>query len=269
MDMPIPIKLITGRIIREAELKRPTPGVVADTKRQAEDGNIYQAMQVFVAGCISNFTAEDGEVISDRADIRRFTASMPFRSADFIAIKAMLLHDDEDGIEGVYRCPRCGKENLAEIDSRRDIDTRDHIGALKTRLMPEPYEDGFDFTLSSELTMPDGTTVSTIRLRWPTLGDCIRATTKVGRRDTIRLQLAIYAEALTQVNGEDVDAGWRSRQATWMFENLPSVKKDANEISNKMMQYGMETEVLKTCAYCGKEWQATVNTANFFASGLQ
>lgn len=272
MDLPIPI-FTDGRTFRTLEIKKPTPGVLADTKRAADEGSFYQALQTFIQGCVISAHDDSGAPISDKAALRPILAQMAFRSADYTAIQVMLLMHDDDGIEGVYPCPRCQKDNISEANSRTGVDTRDFLRHLTVNKMPpESVTDGYLVELSEPVEVKIGDQVEEIKslgFRWPTLADCIRATSRVGVKDEVRLQLNIYAEAIVTVNGAKVDAKFKTSFGTWVLENLKDARRDMALINNPQMAWGLDPHVEKVCRHCGKEFKVLVNTANFFVSGFQ
>lgn len=269
MEMPIPI-FCGDKVYREIEIKKPTPAVIADTKKVSDEGNTYYAMQTYISGSVESYTAEDGTVITDRNQVRQITASMPFRSADWVSIQIALKLDAEDGIEGVYNCPRCGKQVIAEKNERLGIDTRDFVSDLEVRKMETPQNE-VQMELKEPVEMDIGDVkdlVKTLKFRHPVLSDCNRAYSMVGVKDQVRFTLFMFNEALVQINGKEASKQFKSRYGMMLFEKM-DIKKDINQITAALTQYGMDTDVRKICPECGKEWRATVNTANFFVSGLQ
>lgn len=275
MEMPIPC-FVQDKVYQNIEFKKPTPGIIADTKKLAEENQYYQAMHHFIAACTTGISEAGGELVTDRTRIKQIVSEMPYRTADYLCVQIMLLYHPEDGIEGVYPCPRCNKDNMAEVDDRRGIDTRDHIHDLEIRMMGKKLESDFQVKLSESVKLKiknsgneeeDYEHITDFTMRWPTLSDCIKASMRVGTRDNVRLQFNIFGEAITKMNGTEVDAKIRQRFGAFIFENLPDAS-DMTAVNEQIKRFGMDTEVPKNCIHCGKGWRATVNTANFFASGL-
>ena len=269
MEIPIPFTS-KGKIYRRVEIKKPSPAVLADTKKIADEGNYYFAMQTFISGCIESLEADDGDQVTSKDIIRQVVGDMPFRSADYLSIQMMLKYDGDDGIEGVYECPRCHKKMISEVNEKLGIDNRDFISELQVKkLEGEPDEITIELDQSVDISFGEmNDTIRNMTFRHPNLKDCNRAWSIIGSKDQVRYQLQVYVEAMTKLNGKEVDNTFRKRFGLYIFEKL-DVKTDINKITNALTQYGMETKVKKHCRECGKEWLAAINTANFFVSGLQ
>lgn len=271
MDLPIPI-ISGGKIYHALSIKKPTPGVIADTKQDGEE-SYYHAVQTFIQGCVTEIHGADGAVHTDRNFIKPLIALLPWRSAVYVAIKVMSLMSEDDGIEGVYECPRCQKQTIAEANHRAGLDTRDFIKNFPLTIMdPKVYKERYAVELEEPVRLKVGEEtleLSRFEFRWPNLSDCIRAAARVGVKDEIRLQLNIYAEAMVSVNGEEIEPKFKITYGSWIMENLPDVIRDVNAINEPQEQYGLDPRAQKTCKGCGKTWKALVNTSNFFVSGLQ
>jgi hypothetical protein len=261
--MKIPIAAnYKGRKLETISLKKPTSGVLADTRKAVDAGDPYKALQVFISGC-----TESVEDITDKGEIRAITATLPYKSAEFLVTQIALLNHEDDGIEGVYNCPRCGKQKVCEKNSEGD--TRDRLSALPV------IETNNLFTVVSfqnpvqlhSVEGEMGSTVSSIALTYPTLGNCSTAFSKVGDKDSMRLQFAIYTEALLGVNDTEVDAKFKSRFGLVLFDRLtiPDLKKVAEVLDS----VGLDTKVSKTCTGCGKLFSVVLNSFDFFALSLQ
>jgi len=265
MRLPIPIK-INNNYHRECEIQAPSPATLADTNKIA-DSDIYSAMIRFLQGSIKS--------IDGNEDINKsLLYKMPYRTAEMIAVDAMLEIDDDDGVEGIYRCPLCGHGYVAEKKMSGDIeiDTRDFISS-----MPVNYWDDEEYGVRHEFYNPivinDGKgniieEVRDIEMTFPTMEHCIKAYSKFGRTDEIRFEFAVYLEAITHVNGSEIDSKFKNRFGMYIFENC-NMKKDILVIGENMRRYGRDTTVKRTCEKCGRLWRSQVNTSNFFVSGLR
>ena len=111
--------------------------------------------------------------------------------------------------------------------------------------------------------------ILSLEMRYPTLSDCIRGASKQQGSDAVRTQFAIYVEAMTKCNGEELTAGWKSKFGMPMFNNLKDVKNDLYRISDEVKKYGLDTMVEKTCPSCDKVWKSNIPTVNFFVSALR
>ncbi len=273
MKLPIPI-IRDGKVYNEINIIRPKSGVIADTRRLVDEGDNYIAIATFIAGCTESVISSDGTEITDKSAIRNLIRHLPFRSAELIAINIILLVDPDDGIEGIYTCPRCGNKvisGVVENNGEVEIDTRDFIKNL-----PVNYMDGQNNEIVIDFDEPIVVgnkndpidIINSIGLNYPTLIQCSNAYKKFGGHDQLRLQFAIYVEAITKVNGNDVDSRWKNMIGMPMFETM-SNPDDVKKIGIAMNEYGIKPVVKKTCTKCGKIWEVNVSTSNFFVSGLQ
>lgn len=269
MDLPIPL-IHGGKCYRKIDVRVPSPSVIADTAKIAKAGNYYFSIQTFIAGCVERLEAEDGADIVDRAAIRTAIADLPWRSADYVSIQIMLNFNKEDGIEGVYECPRCHAKQIAEVNDRLGIDTRDFISQLEVLVM-SGVEDGFTLEFDNPLEVQLGQqqeVLKTLKFAHPTLKDCVRAYGLMGDDDSVRLQLQVYVECIREVNGKEVDHVYRKKYGMMLMERM-NLREHINKITEALTHYGIETSVVKRCHECSKEWRAEINTANFFVSGLR
>lgn len=250
-------------------VREPTAGDIANAKREADRGDAYSAMVEWCAGCIESLSG-DGEIIS-RVDVRRAARALPFTSAMALAVAAKAEMDGDDGVSSVEECPYCGardRRDRREADGEV-IDSRDHVLELPVRCLP----DGAGLTVSYDLQVPIEVTrrdtgevaasVRSVTVRYPTLGDCSRAS----KADGAEAQLAILAEALEEVDGEPVSAAWKSTFGRAAFRQMKA--RDVNALSALLREYGMDPRVTRTCRSCGMEWDSEVNVMGFFASGLR
>lgn len=258
--LPIPIN--NGKVYEEIDIKEIIAGVVADTNKEVDNGNPYRALQVMIAGC----TEKLGEV-TEKANIKNIVGTMPYKTAEYVSIKILTMDEKDDGIEGVYNCPRCNAQIICE--KTEDNDTLDYLNDIEIKELKE--NNPIEITLSDPIEIPvkdeNMSIVESMQLIHPTLNGCSNAVAKVGEKDNIRLQLAIFNESIVKVNGIEIDNKWKNRYGMYVFEHMK--KKDMRNISNKLSEYGMSSEVNKHCIKCGKDYKATINTANFFVSALQ
>jgi len=276
MILPVPIN-IGGEIYNEVEIKKPTPGVIADTEKVKSNGSIYSALLTFISGSIASIKRNSGTVITDRTQFKSILKWIPFISADFLAIQIVILYNGKDtGIEGIYPCPRCGQKIIAEQqkdgEGNVEFDTLDYLDAMPLKMMSNGNLN-IEHELSEPVEIKDEKdtilqSIRKVKLIQPCLQHCINASQRYGMSDLTRLQLAIYVEALTEVDDKEIDQKWKNRWGMYCFENMPNVK-DLIAISEKINQYGYDNRVLKTCPACGKQWKAVINTSNFFDSALQ
>ena len=274
---PIPLKL-NDVLYHSCDIEPPTPGVIADTKKVADTGDRFNSTLVFLAGCVKSIISDTSE-ISEKIQIKSALRKLSFRSAEVISIKSILLVHNDDAIEGVYICPRCGQRIIAQkIEENGEIisDTLDHISDIDTTYMQD-YDDGFTIQLSEPvfimnlktgepmIDMKTNRTIgmSSIKMDYPTLGNCIDAQTRQGGSDEMRLQYRIYVEAITEIDSIEIDRSFKDKYGMMLFEKIPNIN-DIGEITKRIHEYGISGKVKKICTSCGKEWMARVNTSNFF-----
>jgi len=272
MKLPIPVT-ISGTVYTDVELQGPTVDVAMETRRISDTGKMFQAMRPFCVGCIESFTTQDGQIVNDPISIKSIVPKLKYKSVEYIAIMGLLIHNDDDGVEGIYSCPRCGSELVAEYRDDDGIvtDTRDHIRDMPVNYF-DPDKDSNEILV--ELTVPvtlkdrkDSEVVLDVRsfsIEHPTLEHYIAAESKIGASDPVKLQLAMYVEALKTVNGEVIDSKFRNEFGLLIFGNIRSIKKDLGKLADEINRFGLSRSARKTCRRCGKEWEVNPNTSNFF-----
>lgn len=261
IKLPIPV-IYNDKSITEIEIKPALTGIMADTRKEIQNGNAYRALQIFLTGCIENI-----DTITDKTEIRIITENMPYKSADYAILQIVCLGNDRNNIEGIYKCPRCDNEMICEYDEVND--TSDYIEDLGIKYLEENKT--FNVSVSnidiSKFKDESIEFVNNLEFQHPTLNHCIKALNKYSNRDNLRLQLAIYLEALVSINNIPIEAKQKNRYGMYIFEKM--IKKELQEIEKKVNEYGVDTEVEKICNKCGKEFSAVLNTSNFFVSALQ
>ena len=261
IKLPIPLTF-KGQDYHEVEVGEVTAGLLADTQKVLETGDTYKALACFCSGIITQIDDE-----TDRATIRLMVNFMAYKTLEYVVVKGLLKNDKDDGVEGFYECPRCGNPKVCEYNAEEELDTRDHINELevitteKTRI---------NYTLKVPVEIKSGEeiveTVNSLELAFPTMNNCSSALNKVGLKDPVRMQLAVLVEALTKVNGQEVEKSWRSNYGSYVFDRLN--KTDIIEINKEANAYGYNPVVKKQCLKCRKEYEVTLNTSNFFVSAL-
>ena len=268
MRLPIPIWAPGGTIYTEAELRKPTPNVIADTADALEKG-LYRGVTAFLAGCVSSFSGSSGSTVSAE-QVRDLVRSLPYQSTEALAIYALLEGDSDDGIEGVYDCPRCGRGRVVCEYISAEEDARDHVRDLPVACMAdEDLARTVTLSLSEPYHLQRGkegpTEVRSLVLRWPTLRDCISAEAQ-SPGSALRQQMVIYELAVETIGEETYTPGVLSTYAHAVVGGMS--RADMRKLGDIMSRYGIRNTVKKTCPKCGKVWDATVATSNFFASAL-
>lgn len=268
MKLPKAI-FLNDKIYTDIEIRKPRGKVLADVEEAASTGDIYTAMYQFILGCIESISGSD-ETVSDLNKLKELVKAMPYRSADFVSIQIMLMVDSKDYIEGIYTCPRCGKKIIAEL--KDDTDTRDRISDLIIEIEETPTN-SIHFDLVSPVIVSnekDGSIiieVDSVDIKTPTINDCILTAKQTGTVGGLRFQIALYKNCLLSVNGKAVSPKFKAEWGIYVFERMDT--SDLKAIYEPIKKYGYQSTVEKRCYDCGKVWEATVNTSNFFVSGLQ
>lgn len=267
MKLPKAI-FLNDKIYTDIEIKKPKVKVLADVEETASTGDIYSAMYQFILGCTESISSDD-DITDDSAKLKELIKAMPYRSAELVAIKTMLLVDPQDYIEGIYTCPRCGKKIIAEL--KDDSDTRDRISDLAITVEDQPtntiqYQFESPIIIKSVKDESFRMEIDSVELRIPTLGDCILTAKQTSITGGTRFQIVLYKNCLITANAEHVDSKFRAEWGVYIFENLN--QSDMRSIYEPIKKYGLQSTVEKRCYECGKVWEATVNTSNFFVSGL-
>lgn len=271
--LPIPAEH-GGRRIVEAEVQAPRAADIADTRRQVDQANVYEAMATFLGGGVAAFFDADGGAVDDKAQVRAIARHLPFRSAEWLAINVVLAIDPDEGIEGVYECPRCHHEIVCEASGGDD--SRDMVSDMELVSM----EPGAPLTFSVDLPEPfqlldrkSGEvlmSIETLEMAYPTLAVCSGAYGKYGANDPMRRQFAFYVDSLVRCNGEEVDKKFRAEWGMYLFSNLRASRGGGMSlIGEEVRRYGLDQTLEKVCPRCGKVWRADVDTSNFFVSALR
>jgi len=278
MQLPVPVWKGTA-IYPSVELRAPTPDTIAATQEAVEHG-LYRAVVAFLSGCISSFTAPGAEPVDDRKEIAALVRAMPYMSAEPVAIYALLEGDADDGIEGVYPCPRCGTKVVCEFVSDEE-DTRDHIRLLPVTCLgwagsvfdPAQVSRTITFRMGAAVKVAeqsagggDEVWAGEFEMRWPTLADCMQAEARLPGKASLRQQMEIYAIAVERIEQEQLTPGVLGSYAQTMIHAMS--KQDLTRLGNEMQKWGMRNTVRKACPSCGKVWEPTVATSNFFVSAL-
>ena len=263
--LPIPI-LTEGNRIRDVETKsKVVTSVIADTTKVMEKGDNYRGIQTFIAGGLEKIGS-----VSDKQGIYALVGKMAYKSAWLVAVKLLMQDEKDDGVEGLYICPRCQEKKVCEFNEDKELDTRDYLSDLVVRYM----EDGDPSTVVHKLESPvslidedkNEQIIEKLELDFPTLNHCSKAFGKYGDRDEIRLQLAVFVQALRKVNDDEVDDKFKTMFGMYIFEHMD--KNDTREITKKTEIYGLDTRVQKSCNKCGKKFEVNLSTANFFVGAL-
>ncbi len=265
MELAIPI-IRNDKVYNAVEIDEPDTDVIAKAYEYAQKGLIFKAIYEFVAGCIESISGD--EMVTEKKQIKRICGMMPYVSAEVIALEVLILMHENDYIEGVYPCPRCGDEVITGNDGITD--TRDRIKDLE-RVKMEGLETSIFVELKKSVKIKNTRTgeileeIFSFEIRHPTLNDFVLA--ENGQTNDVIIQSRAYCNALQKVNGKDIDTTWKSKFGMLLMRKSKATSKFV--ITQEMKKYGIQKNKERTCMRCSKVWEAPVNTSNFFVSGLQ
>jgi len=270
LRLPIPI-FLKDNIYTHVEVKTPTAKVLADTNDVINSAGEYMGMRNLISGCIERVFNENNE-ITDSVSIKSLVFKMPNKTAEFVSTDLIVdFFNGDDYVTGIYPCPICRNEEVSKQSF--DIDTRDRISDLKVVYMEvDEYQNSITVNLSEPVIIKvknEELQVDNITIGYPTLEHHHKAYTRFGNTNTIRYQLAIYSEALIEVNGQAISDEWRRSYGMKIFENMSRIKEVTDKFSDFINKYGRDLRVEKICKSCGEVWQPIINTSNFFGSALQ
>lgn len=264
--------LLDGKEYQEFDPKQPTATNVAKARAEVEVSG-YSALVEWAAGSCRRLVSAEGDVIEDEKELRRALMASPFQTCLQVAIQGVVEMTRDDGLESVSVCPLCGKKcrQTNEKGSNSDVDTRDHINTLPVQSPADMT--GFTFELEDPVQIEkkggrEGDvvwTVSKIRLHWPTMKDCQKGSV-LGRGEPELDTQFILAEALEEVNGEVVDATYRSTFGRIIFGKMSAA--DDMRLSRVLNSVGISPMVTRECPHCFNEWTEAVNLMGFFYSAL-
>jgi ssDNA-binding Zn-finger/Zn-ribbon topoisomerase 1 len=268
IQLPIPIYKDNEVLSKFIEIKKPNTGCIADTKKIYDSGDQYGAIHHFVSSCTEEVYTETGS-ITDKGLIKSVVRNMPYRSAEYAFIQIMLLRHSDDGVEGVYYCPRCGHQVVCEAKKEGGLlvlDTRDFIHKLPVTMIEGLSNIDYTMEYPIEISTTEGkllTSIESLVMRHPTLGDAIMGVKRADRKDDLRSQFGIYVEAIVSINGVDIDNSWRNNYGMIAFDRIDP-DTDLIQLTKKVNEFGIEKRVERTCPNCSKTWRSIVNTSNFF-----
>lgn len=268
MNLPIPI-FRNEKLYNAVDFDEPDGDVIIKARNAVEKDLYYKAIYEFMAGSIEAMYEQSGEPITDKSRIKRLCLMMPYVSADTIVFQIIsMMKGDDDYIEGVYSCPRCGKKIITGNDGM--IDTRDRISALPINIMQD-YNDSILVELQKAVKIKNAQTgevleeIFNFSLRHPVMNDFINA--ENGQTNELEIQYRAYRNALQEVNNKEIDQKWKSVYGLMVLKKAKATRMSI--INEEMKKWGIQAYKERTCMNCEKVWKAPLNIWNFFVSGLQ
>lgn len=269
MRLPVPVE-VDGEIYTDAKIGRAESLSIAKTTDEVNRGDMYTAILEWCAGVLEELSGDAGTITG--ADLRRALRAMPFVSAYAIAMYGMAETKKDDTISGTYPCPKCKTPVVAEMKEvdGEIIDDADHLYTLDLATLDTP-RDGISIELKYPVTLTKRDSgevieeIASLVMDWPTLGQCIRAYQRCPDSD-MRMQFLLYADSLRTVNGSDRNRAWREAMGVRLFEKMDA--EDMAQISGMMKEYSVNASKERVCVKCHHRWEAPLDFANFFDSGL-
>ena len=274
MELAVPIFSEDGKIYDFVEIRKPKTKIITRAYEFVEKNNVFTAMLELLSGCVVSVTSMEGEIIDNPVMIRKLMGNIPYVSAEAVALKIIGTLNENDVIEGVYKCPRCGERIIGGYDSVLGIDTRDRVSDLAvTCLDKQNYINEIQVVPENPIKFFNPKTeevlqeIESFAIRYPTINDCIIAGRGMQPGQEIRVQMKIYIQSLLKVNGKEINKSWTATYGQLLFDEL--YPDDMAQIGDALQSVGLSKTIDKTCNSCGKVWEASINTSNFFASGLR
>lgn len=264
MKLLVPIKY-NGKVYTNYELGRLKGGVVADATEELQSGGDFSAMHTLVSGCLKSLSTDSGEEITSGFD--SVVRHAPIQAIEILSLE-LLTKDKNPGIEQISICPRC-KDRVIYEDDKDGSHKALYFDDLE--ILPLTGDQSISIDLEEEVNIrkKDGEilkSISSITLRYPTINDGIKGSSKVSETKGTRRQYAIYAEALTHINGEDASSD-KKVWGTFILERM--CFSDLEKISTALRNVGIKKTVNRECLKCGKKWESPIDLSGFFESGLQ
>jgi hypothetical protein len=257
-------------IYEEIELKKPSGALLAEVQ-EAVQKNWPLAMRNFVSGCTVSIISPEKN-ITDSIQIKTALSNMSNKNLEYLSQEIMVdYYKGEDFVEGVYQCPRCGNNVIAEKSNEDgiEIDTRDRITDLKVNFMESVDELFFELEFEESIELSENEElVKNITIGFPTVEHYTEAFNSIGDRNKAKFQYAVYARAIEKVNGQEVEKSWKRSKGYLLFNKSENTLNDIGKITEYFNRYGVDARIEKTCRECGKVWQPLINTSNFFGSAL-
>jgi hypothetical protein len=263
MRLPYPFENL-GRLALSVELKSPTGGVLADARKCAENGDVYQALLAYVAGSVASITFNDGSSVEHKEQVKNSMRDMPWPLTEWLAFRSMIASGVSDEIDVQFECPRCGHkfyrdEEPVTISGMKIADAEDVPVVAYSLVTPVVFKDARSGDPLES--------ISALTFRLPTIADCIKAAGRIGTQDDTRLQYAIWAEAITARDGVEVDQKFRGTWGNQIFERMDLI--DLRAMAKALAAWAIDNTIPTFCGKCGKAFVQEVPTGTFFASGLR
>ncbi len=248
--------------LTDIEIMKPKAGVIADTQEEFQNNTPYHGIHKLISGSTVSIS-NDEKTIDNRSEIISATKQLAYQAAEQVALQIMLSVNKNDKIETMNECPRCGHKYISEDEGLLQDLPVIYLEEYKTLL----FELEESVQIKNKATGEIIEDITTFEMRYPTLNDCITGLMRTRSSGTIKSQYSIYACSITSVNSKEIDSIWQKTWGEWFINNLPF--DTLKEIGRAMQKYGYDMFVDQICIKCHKQFKSSVNTSNFFESGLQ
>lgn len=266
MKLTIPVQ-VDDKLYTDVELQQPKAGAMADARGVLGD-NPPRGIAIFLQGAI---TALHGDgTLDEPKDIRRAIDAMAWVAGLHLAVEAIVLTQDDDSFSGAYPCPVCHQRLVCNAAHENE----DRVSDLR-----RSYMDGYekiDLELDDPVTLEarraqevESIAVTSLTMHHPTMADQVRVNGKHGQRRA--QEFATMLEALEAVGTDkgavETDRRWKQAWGDQLFRSMSL--RDALALGRRTTEYGLITQLDKTCPECGSDFEAEVDVSNFFASALR
>lgn len=270
MELHIPINY-NGKEYTTFEVGSLKGGVIADATEEMSKKGAYSGMLKLIAGTLKSVSTVDCEAIT--RDFEGVIRRAPLQMAEILSLIA-LTQEDDPGIEQISICPRCHTQVIYEDVGEEGEDDYEQNALHFSDLDVIPYKK--EQKISIELEEPvfikktDGEVileVTSLDFRYPLLIDAIKGSSRVSENKSVRQAYAIYCQAMTHINGDEVEAKFRTTWGMFVLERM--TRKDLEKISNIVESCGIKKTIGRECNKCGKKWADIIDISGFFEEGLQ
>lgn len=261
MNLHVPI-VYQGRIFVEYELKKLKAGVIADATEEMKKKGSFAGMQVLVTESLKSLMTDEGDLVE--TDFENIIRNAPVQAVEIMALKALTAGRDT-GIEQVSECPRCHNRVIYDGDEAL------HFEDLIFQALEEDQKIDVDLdepiVIINKRTQEELVRIENVSFRYPLLKDAIKGSSQIPDTKGARQMYAIYAQAISHVNGEEAEAKFRNSWGMYTLERMGI--EDLEQLSKKMKACGIKKTIRRTCLKCEKQWDDPIDISGFFEEGLQ
>lgn len=266
MYFKLPIPAISGsKIYTACELRKPTGGTLADTKKAQNSRGVIYAMLEFMKGVIIHFEDGTGEIVKDKSKFEIICRHMPYKSAMALVIKAMAEINSTDYVRGVYTCIECQTDITVSKRNGNSIRYLDlEIEYTDNKPLQKFLQAPIQITGESGDIKAE---MSSVVIGIPTINNYISGISRFNNDDNVRQEYAMMVDAIQEVDGTKPDIKWLRTWGMKIFERMDY--DDLQSIYEELSRGGIQKTIKVQCPKCGELFYGDIDTSNFFASGLR